>query len=213
MELDEAIAIILNCSETGNRGARGMSSTRVAERRLMDSVSMLTTTTTGSKQFSCRSFSWNRSRARPAYPDRALVNRACRLGPRASIPRARSVLVSAALPPIRRFSFFGLLRGSAPRARKASQHVPPHPHVYPRRAGPSCGASAFRVRSLLATPGLADGQGRCSNTRMPARRRQRSARVRIPCELAESEIASTESPSCSMMWQVRVHICAAQPGR
>ena len=38
--------------------------------------------------------------------------------------------------------------------------------------------------------------------------------VRIPCELAETEIVSMDSPSCSMMWQMRVDTCgtAAQPG-
>src|SRR6266446_1971805 len=64
--------------------------------------------------------------------------------------------------PAAAFFLFGFLRGSTPRARKASKHCPPHPHVSPRGA-PRAEPSASRVRSLLAlaTPGLADGQG-CS---------------------------------------------------
>ena len=70
--------------------------------------------------------------------------------------------------------YFEFLRGAAPRARKASKHGTPHPHVSLREGqGPSCGASAFRVRSLLAlaTPGLADGQGCSSCCNQQPRRR------------------------------------------
>jgi hypothetical protein len=102
-------------------------------------------------------------------------------------------MVSAALPPMRPIFIFVFLRTRGPRGRKASKHVPPH--RLPAKGG-SCGASAFGASLLLPVPPTA-GERR-SNTRMPAPRRQRSARVRIPCELAESEIASTESPSCSM---------------
>src|SRR6266446_3791714 len=36
--------------------------------------------------------------------------------------------------PAAAFFLFGFLRGSTPRARKASKHCPPHPHVSPRGA-------------------------------------------------------------------------------
>jgi hypothetical protein len=45
-------------------------------------------------------------------------------------------LVSAALPPICPIFIFVFLRTRGPRERKASKHVPPHPHVSPRRAEP-----------------------------------------------------------------------------
>jgi hypothetical protein len=61
-------------------------------------------------------------------------------------------MVSAALPPIRRFFVFQYLGG--PRAGKASKHETPHPHVSPKEQGPSCGASAFRAphRSACRVP-------------------------------------------------------------
>jgi hypothetical protein len=39
----------------------------------------------------------------------------------------------------------------------------------------------------------------------------KEAVIAFMCELAETEIVSIDSTSCSMMWQVRVHTCAAQP--